>query len=79
MLSIDDYGTFGWYGHFDCANKTKEMPRKRKKAKFSVVKAVKANARERLGSPRPTQRQQNPKKSKSDKHRPTLGTLLSDQ
>ena len=55
------------------------MPRKRKKAKFSAVKAVKANARERLGSPRPTQRQDNPKKSKTEKHKATLGTLLSDQ
>ena len=57
----------------------KNMPRKRRKAKFSAVKAVKANARERLGSPRPTQRQDNPKKSKSEKHKPTLDTLLSDQ
>lgn len=55
------------------------MPRKRKKAKFSAIKAVKANARERLGSPRPTQRQGNTKKSKTEKHKPTLSTLLSDQ
>ena len=54
------------------------MPRKRKKAKFSAVKAVKANAREVLGSPRPTRREENPKKSKSEKHKPTLGSLLTE-
>jgi len=52
---------------------------RKKKPKFNAIKAVKANARERLGSPRPTQRQDNPKKSKTEKHKPTLGTLLSDQ
>jgi hypothetical protein len=55
-----------------------EMPRKRKKRKFSAIKAVKANAREVLGSPRPTRREENPKNSKIEKHKPTLGSLLSD-
>jgi len=54
------------------------MPRKRRKRTFSAIKAVKANAREVLGSPRPTRREENPKKSKVEKHKGTLGRLLSE-
>ena len=55
------------------------MPHRRKKAKFSAIKAVKANARDVIGSPRPTRRKENPKKSKSEKHKPTLGSLLEER
>jgi len=54
------------------------MPRKRKKARFSAVKAVKAKARDVLGSPPPTRRKENPKKCKGEKHKPTLGNLLAE-
>jgi hypothetical protein len=56
--------------------------RKRRPEKFSVVKAVKANARDRVGQPRPErvivddQRREN---SRKPKHRPTLPQLLSGE
>jgi hypothetical protein len=52
--------------------------RKRRPEKFSVVKAVKANARERVGSPPPervlTEKREVTRKAK---HRQTLPQLLS--
>jgi hypothetical protein len=54
--------------------------RKRRPEKFSIVKAVKANARDRVGQPRPErvilddQQRQNSRKSK---HRQTLPQLLN--
>jgi hypothetical protein len=60
----------------------KEMPKKRAKKKtFSTVKAVKANARERVGQPRPervlpgTTREQ----KRGQKHPKTLTKLLSEE
>jgi len=52
---------------------------KPKQPKFSVVKAVKANARERLGSPPPERILPDPKQKQaaSPKHRETLADLLS--
>ncbi len=55
--------------------------RKRRPEKFSVVKAVKANARERVGQPRPErviddQKQEN---SRKPKHRKTMPQLLSGE
>jgi hypothetical protein len=52
--------------------------RKRRPEKFSIVKAVKANARERVGQPRPErvivdQKRQN---SRKPKHRQTMPQLL---
>jgi hypothetical protein len=53
--------------------------RKRRPEKFSIVKAVKANARERIGQPRPErvivddQKRQN---SRKPKHRQTMPQLL---
>jgi hypothetical protein len=53
--------------------------RKRRPEKFSIVKAVKANARDRVGQPRPErvivdgQQRQN---SRKPKHRKTLPQLL---
>jgi hypothetical protein len=57
--------------------------RKRRPEKFSVVKAVKANARERVGQPPPErvidEHKQDPKReaSRKAKHRQTLPQLLS--
>jgi hypothetical protein len=55
--------------------------RKRRPEKFSVVKAVKANARERVGQPRPERviddrPRENRRKAK---HRQTLPQLLSQE
>jgi hypothetical protein len=52
--------------------------RKRRPEKFSIIKAVKANARERVGQPRPErvivdQKRQN---SRKPKHRQTMPQLL---
>ncbi len=49
-----------------------------KKPEFSVVKAVKANARERLGSPPPERVLPDPKQklSAKPKHKETLADLL---
>ena len=52
--------------------------RKAKKKTFSAVKAVKANARERVGQPRPEKiivDAPRAEKRKS-KHKPTLGEIL---
>jgi hypothetical protein len=58
------------------------MPRKRAKKKtFSVVKAVRANARDRVGQPRP-ERVLEPvprEQKRGRKHRTTLAKLLSEE
>jgi hypothetical protein len=52
------------------------MAKRKKKAKrFRAIEAVKALARERIGSPRP-ERVDVGKKRKTEKHKPTLGELL---
>jgi hypothetical protein len=55
--------------------------RKRRPEKFSVVKAVKANARERVGQPRPERVIEDPKQARTrkPKHRQTLPQLLSTE
>jgi hypothetical protein len=55
--------------------------RKRRPEKFSVVKAVKGNARERVGQPRPERVIEDPKKAdtRKPKHRQTLPQLLSGE
>ncbi len=53
------------------------MPRKRKIKRFSAAKAVKAAAREQIGAPPPTRRAPT-LKEKGEKHKPTLGRLLSE-
>lgn len=55
--------------------------RKRRPEKFSVVKAVKANARERVGQPRPERVIEDPKKAitRKPKHRQTMPQLLSGE
>jgi hypothetical protein len=54
------------------------MPRKRKKKIFSAAKVVREMARERVGSPKPSQLVR-AKKSKPERHKPTLGKLLTDE
>jgi len=57
------------------------MPSKKRKPKpFRATSAVKAAAREAIGSPPPTRREPAGKKSKSkaEKHKPTLSRLLAD-
>lgn len=58
------------------------MPKKRtKKKRFSAVKAVKANARERVGQPRPERVIPDaPREEKrGQKHPKTLTDLLSEE
>jgi hypothetical protein len=52
-----------------------EMPKKRKK-KF---KAVKALARERLGTPRPGQLLEDGRNKTAEKHKKNLSQLLSEE
>jgi hypothetical protein len=55
--------------------------RRRRPEQFSVVKAVKANARERVGQPRPERViQEAPKPdNRKAKHRPTMAQLISGE
>lgn len=58
------------------------MPRKRaKKKSFSAVKAVKANARERVGQPKPERVLPNTarEEKRGQKHPKTLRDLLQEQ
>jgi hypothetical protein len=52
------------------------MPRKKKKKPFRAVTVVKEMARERIGTPPPTQVVPDRKKQKREKHKPTLGEML---
>lgn len=54
------------------------MTKKKKTKKFRAVTAVKELARERIGTPPPTQVVPDRKKSKKQKHKPTLGELLEE-
>jgi len=53
------------------------MPRKKKSKPFRAVTAVKELARERVGRPS-SEKIIVEKKKKPEKHKPTLGKLLSD-
>ena len=55
------------------------MAKKRKK--LTKAKLVKAAAREQVGMPPPTRQAPDPKKKEKrrEKHKPTLGKLLSDE
>ena len=55
-----------------------DMPRKRKKKIFSAAKVVREMARERVGSPKASQLVA-AKKTKPERHKPTLGKLLTDE
>ncbi len=54
------------------------MPKKKKKKRFRAVEAVKAMARERIGTPPPARVVQN-RKNEPDKHRLTLQKLLDER
>jgi hypothetical protein len=55
------------------------MAKKKKPKPFRAVKAVKALARERIGTPRTSQVVPDRKKKRSEKHKPTLGKLLEQE
>jgi len=54
------------------------MPKKGKKKKFSAANVVREMARERVGSPKPSQLVA-AKKKKPEKYKPTLGKLLQEE
>jgi hypothetical protein len=54
------------------------MARKKKVKRFRAATAVKEMARERIGTPPPTQIVPDRKKRKKEKHKPTLQKLLGD-
>jgi hypothetical protein len=54
------------------------VPKKRKKKRFRAVEAVKAMARERIGTPKPSKIVADRRKEKAEKHKPTLGEMLGD-
>jgi hypothetical protein len=54
------------------------MPRKRKKKIFSAAKVLREMARERVGSPKPSQLVV-AKKTKPARHKATLGKLLAEE
>ncbi len=50
---------------------------KRKPARFSAAKAVKANARERVGQPKPSRVvQEKPRTGRQAKHKPKIEDLV---
>jgi hypothetical protein len=55
--------------------------KRRRPAKFSVTKAVKANARERLGQPKPGRAIEDrpPENPRKKKHKESLTDLLNDR
>lgn len=53
--------------------------RKRKSGKFSAEKAVKANARERVGQPKPSRVvESEPRTGRRTKHKPKLEEMLRE-
>lgn len=53
---------------------------KRKPGRFSAAKAVKANARERVGQPKPSRIvDEKPRTGRSAKHKPKVEDLLRDE
>lgn len=56
------------------------MAKRRPKKRFSAVKAVKANARERVGQPKAERiiKEKPREEKRGGKHKTTLGELLSD-
>ncbi len=53
------------------------MPKKKKRKPFRAVTAVKELARERVGSP-PSEKIVVEKTKKPERHKPTIGRLLSE-
>ncbi|MGE5324656.1 MAG: hypothetical protein ACM3SW_17450 [Actinomycetota bacterium] len=54
------------------------MPKKKKPKPFRATSAVKAMARTAIGTPPPVKRKESRKRTKSQKHKPTIGRLLSE-
>lgn len=54
------------------------MPKKKKPKPFRATSAVKAMARTAIGTPPPVKRKESKKRAKTDKHKPTMGRLLSE-
>ncbi|MGD0097715.1 MAG: hypothetical protein ABSB60_14575 [Terracidiphilus sp.] len=53
---------------------------KRKPAKFSAAKAVKANARERIGQPKPARTiDSEPRTGRDAKHKPKLEEMIREE
>ena len=53
---------------------------KRKPARFSAAKAVKANARERIGQPKPARVvDTEPRSGRESKHKPKLEELIHEE
>lgn len=53
---------------------------KRKPAKFSAAKAVKANARERVGQPKPARvLDTEPRTGRDEKHKPKLEQIIQQE
>jgi len=53
--------------------------RKRKPTRFSAAKAVKANARERVGQPKPSRVvEDRPRAGRAAKHKPKLEDLIEE-
>jgi hypothetical protein len=55
------------------------MARKRKVKRFRAVTAVKAMAREQIGTPPALQVVPSRKQRKPEKHKPTLGKMLGEE
>jgi hypothetical protein len=55
------------------------MARKKKPKPFRAVTAVKAMAREVVGTPPATRREDSSNRPGRNKHKPTLGKMLSDE
>jgi len=57
------------------------MAVKKKQKRFSKVKAVKQLARDRVGTPPPTRKEEPQRRAerKSKKHKPTLGQMLQSE
>ncbi|HWG50751.1 MAG TPA: hypothetical protein VN669_13720 [Candidatus Acidoferrales bacterium] len=54
------------------------MPKKKRPKPFRATTAVKAMARTAIGTPPPVKRKESRKRGKAEKHRPTMGRLLSE-
>jgi len=54
------------------------VTKKKKPKRFRATTAVKAMARQAIGTPPPVQREESTRRPRKEKHKPTLRSLLSD-
>jgi hypothetical protein len=66
----------GWVSTIELEFAPSDVMPKRKKKSFRATTAVKAAAREQIGSPPPTRLVPGRKKQTDKKHKPTLGKML---